>query len=52
MFPWYQVLPPDFELPEDDKRGIQYLYGAKEEKMWAKVRDKETRCAAVEDVRG
>ncbi|KAL0272400.1 UNVERIFIED_CONTAM: hypothetical protein PYX00_005383 [Menopon gallinae] len=37
MFPWYQVLPPNFELPEDDKHGIQYLYGAKEDKMWAKI---------------
>jgi len=27
MFPWYQDLKSDFELPNDDRIGIQILYG-------------------------
>lgn len=27
MFPWYQNLGPDFELPHDDQIAIQVLYG-------------------------
>ena len=27
MYPWYQNLNEDSPLDEDDKRGIQYIYG-------------------------
>lgn len=27
MYPWYQNLNEDSPLHEDDKRGIQYIYG-------------------------
>ncbi|XP_050533471.1 matrix metalloproteinase-2-like [Daktulosphaira vitifoliae] len=37
MFPWYQGLKPDFDLPEDDKIGIQILYGTKNDRMWGNI---------------
>lgn len=27
MYPWYQGNKPNFELPEDDRLGIQNMYG-------------------------
>lgn len=27
MYPWYQGLSPNYELPEDDRHGIQQMYG-------------------------
>ncbi|XP_077868624.1 matrix metalloproteinase-19-like [Saccoglossus kowalevskii] len=27
MYPWYQGYVPDYQLPQDDIMGIQYLYG-------------------------
>ncbi|KAL6258717.1 hypothetical protein P5V15_010667 [Pogonomyrmex californicus] len=26
MYPWYQGLSPNYELPEDDRHGIQQMY--------------------------
>ncbi|XP_060814551.1 matrix metalloproteinase-2 isoform X2 [Bombus pascuorum] len=37
MYPWYQGLSSNYELPEDDRHGIQQMYGAPEEKLWAKI---------------
>lgn len=37
MFPWYQDLKSDFELPNDDRIGIQILYGAKNDKIWGDI---------------
>nr|XP_033330394.1 matrix metalloproteinase-2 isoform X2 [Megalopta genalis] len=37
MYPWYQGLSSNYELPEDDRHGIQQLYGAPEEKLWANL---------------
>ncbi|XP_014212247.1 matrix metalloproteinase-2-like [Copidosoma floridanum] len=34
MFPWYQGITRDYELPNDDKYGIQQLYGAPTKKLW------------------
>lgn len=36
MYPWYQGIKPD-ELPEDDRHGIQQMYGAKENKQWGNI---------------
>ncbi|XP_017045134.1 LOW QUALITY PROTEIN: matrix metalloproteinase-2 [Drosophila ficusphila] len=33
MFPWYQSMEVDGKLPDDDRNGIQELYGARE-KTW------------------
>lgn len=27
MYPWYQGLSSNYELPEDDRHGIQQMYG-------------------------
>lgn len=27
MYPWYQGISQNYELPEDDKNGIQQMYG-------------------------
>ncbi|XP_014488662.1 PREDICTED: matrix metalloproteinase-2 [Dinoponera quadriceps] len=37
MYPWYQGLSPNYELPEDDRHGIQQMYGAPEGKLWASI---------------
>ncbi|XP_076282359.1 matrix metalloproteinase 2 isoform X3 [Lasioglossum baleicum] len=37
MYPWYQGLTSNYELPEDDRHGIQQMYGAPEEKLWANL---------------
>ncbi|XP_048509263.1 matrix metalloproteinase-2-like isoform X2 [Athalia rosae] len=34
MYPWYQGLSPNYELPEDDRNGIQQMYGAPQGKLW------------------
>ncbi|XP_043260687.1 matrix metalloproteinase-2 isoform X1 [Colletes gigas] len=35
MYPWYQGLSSNYELPEDDRNGIRQMYGDPEEKLWA-----------------
>uniref|UniRef100_A0A8D8YNF7 Matrix metalloproteinase-16 n=1 Tax=Cacopsylla melanoneura TaxID=428564 RepID=A0A8D8YNF7_9HEMI len=41
MFPWYKdeenSIEESWQLPDDDMFAIQYLYGAKEEKSWARI---------------
>ncbi|XP_043281634.1 matrix metalloproteinase-2 [Venturia canescens] len=37
MYPWYQGLTKDYKLPEDDRHGIEQMYGASEEKLWANL---------------
>lgn len=37
MYPWYQGLGYDFELPDDDRNGIREIYGYKEERQWGRV---------------
>ncbi|GAB1861325.1 Matrix metalloproteinase-2-like [Camponotus japonicus] len=37
MYPWYQGLSPNYELPEDDRHGIQQMYGAPEDKLWGNI---------------
>ncbi|XP_046744597.1 matrix metalloproteinase-2-like [Diprion similis] len=34
MYPWYQGLSRNYELPEDDRIGIQQMYGSPEERLW------------------
>ncbi|XP_073995488.1 matrix metalloproteinase-2-like isoform X2 [Rhodnius prolixus] len=35
MYPWYQGLKEDYDLPDDDKYGIQQIYGANA-RLWGK----------------
>ncbi|XP_066588730.1 matrix metalloproteinase-2 isoform X2 [Prorops nasuta] len=37
MYPWYQGLSPNYELPEDDRHGIQQMYGSPEDKLWGRI---------------
>ncbi|XP_034941519.1 matrix metalloproteinase-2 isoform X2 [Chelonus insularis] len=37
MYPWYQGISQNYELPEDDRNGIQQMYGAPEEKLWGNL---------------
>ncbi|XP_033254337.1 matrix metalloproteinase-2-like isoform X2 [Drosophila miranda] len=41
MFPWYQNNEVDGKLPDDDRTGIQELYGSKE-KTWGPYRPRTT----------
>ncbi|XP_030387310.1 matrix metalloproteinase-2 isoform X2 [Scaptodrosophila lebanonensis] len=41
MFPWYQSNEVDGKLPDDDRNGIQELYGAKD-KTWGPYRPRAT----------
>ncbi|XP_033231708.1 matrix metalloproteinase-2 [Belonocnema kinseyi] len=37
MYPWYQGITSNYKLPEDDRNGIQQMYGAPENKLWAYI---------------
>ncbi|XP_015111466.1 matrix metalloproteinase-2 isoform X2 [Diachasma alloeum] len=39
MYPWYQGISGNYELPEDDRNGIQQMYGAPEDKLWGNLPD-------------
>ncbi|XP_032596894.1 matrix metalloproteinase-2 isoform X2 [Drosophila grimshawi] len=41
MFPWYQNIDVNGKLPDDDRNGIQELYGAKD-KVWGPYRPRPT----------
>jgi len=41
MYPWYQNNEVDGKLPDDDRHGIQELYGSKE-KTWGPYRPRPT----------
>ncbi|KAK0080838.1 hypothetical protein PV325_013239 [Microctonus aethiopoides] len=40
MYPWYQGISQNYELPEDDRNGIQQMYGAPEDRLWARIPDR------------
>ncbi|CAH1135832.1 unnamed protein product [Ceutorhynchus assimilis] len=39
MYPWYSEMKDgfDYELPDDDKLAIQYLYGSRDLKQWGRI---------------
>ncbi|KAF7988985.1 hypothetical protein HCN44_007295 [Aphidius gifuensis] len=37
MYPYYQGISQNYELPDDDRNGIQQMYGAPEDKLWANI---------------
>ncbi|EFA09264.2 matrix metalloproteinase-2 [Tribolium castaneum] len=40
MYPWYKEMENgfDYELPDDDKLGIQALYGARTTRLWDRIK--------------